>query len=173
MSLQDQLITFQNKAERDFAEKKTFTNVIKYMIALKLFFASSLYALISLPFRFLANKLAKPAKSTIHDTEGTIHNFDELIGSRSYVLVDFWAEWCGPCILMNSILNDFSKEAKGIDIVKVNADSNSKLMGKYNLRGIPQFLLFKNGKEIKRHAGPMSVNELHRFCSEATAELPA
>ena len=92
-------------------------------------------------------------------------NIDSVLKKEKLVLVDFWAEWCGPCLMMNSTLEKFATKSNDIRIAKVNADLNRKLLKKFKIRGLPQFILMKNGEEIKRHAGAMTMFELTEFCS--------
>ena len=68
--------------------------------------------------------------------------------------------------MMNSTLEKFATESNAIRITKVNADLNRKLLKKFKIRGLPQFVLMKNGEEIKRHAGAMTIFELTKFCDE-------
>lgn len=71
----------------------------------------------------------------------------EVIGSNQVTLVDLWAEWCGPCKMMNPVIEDLSAEYEGRAVIgKLNVDDNPEVPTQYNVRGIPTFLLFKNGE---------------------------
>lgn len=71
----------------------------------------------------------------------------EVIGSEQVTLVDFWAEWCGPCKMMNPIITELSTEYEGKAVIgKLNVDDNPEIPMKYNIRGIPTILFFKNGE---------------------------
>ena len=75
-------------------------------------------------------------------------DFDsEVLKAASPVVVDFWAEWCGPCRMIGPSLEDISKEMDGkLKVVKVNIDENPQVPSRYNVRSIPTLLLFKNGQ---------------------------
>lgn len=77
------------------------------------------------------------------------------------VLVDFWAEWCGPCKMMAPILSEFSIKYKGrIKVIKVNVDKKPHLSSQYQIKSIPTMILFKDGKAVWREAGARSLSEL-------------
>ena len=88
-------------------------------------------------------------------------NFDaEVLRSSEPVLVDFWAEWCGPCKAMDPILDDLSRELAGkVKIVKLDVDGNPSTVVKYNVRAMPTLMVFKDGEpvDIKVGAGQSRV----------------
>jgi len=87
--------------------------------------------------------------------------FKELIKGNTPVLVDFYAEWCGPCKTMSPILTEVAKQVKGkAKILKINVDKNRQAANVYKVRGVPTFILFKNGKQIWRQSGVIQTNEL-------------
>ncbi len=88
-------------------------------------------------------------------TNLTKDNFDqEVINSTMPVLVDFWAEWCGPCRMMHPILEEIDKElSEQIKICKINVDENPEISMKYEIMSIPNLKLFKNGQIIDNFIG--------------------
>lgn len=89
-------------------------------------------------------------------------NFDEIVvKSDKPVLVDFWAEWCGPCRIIGPTVEELAKEFEGKAIVgKVNVDENLSVASKYGIRNIPTLLIFKGGQVVDKHVGVASKNVL-------------
>ncbi len=86
---------------------------------------------------------------------------DEVIKSSQPVLVDFWAEWCGPCKMIAPILDEIAKEKAGsVKIAKVNVDNNQSLSLRYNVRAIPTLLFFKDGQLRDQVTGMTSKKDL-------------
>jgi thioredoxin 1 len=87
--------------------------------------------------------------------EFTDDNFEsEVLGSDKLTIVDLWAEWCGPCKQMNPVVEQLAQEYEGRAVIgKLNVDDNPKVPMEYNVRGIPTFLFFKNGKLVDRIVG--------------------
>ena len=87
-------------------------------------------------------------------------NFEEnVLKSDKPVLVDFWAEWCGPCRMVGPIIEELSEDFKGKAVVaKIDVDSNQEFAAKYGVRNIPTVLLFKNGEVIDKQVGVAPKN---------------
>lgn len=77
----------------------------------------------------------------------------EVINSSKKVLVDFYADWCGPCRMMSPILDEFARENPNIKVVKVNVSNGGAILGKYGIRGLPTLIVFQGGREIRRGVG--------------------
>lgn len=87
--------------------------------------------------------------------EFTDTNFQEsALDSDQLVVVDFWAEWCGPCRLVSPIIDELSKDYEGKAVIgKVNVDHNAGVASKYNVRSIPTILFLKNGEVVDKQVG--------------------
>jgi thioredoxin 1 len=91
----------------------------------------------------------------------------DVLKSDKPVLVDFWAEWCGPCRVLGPILDDVAKElGEKAQIVKVNVDDNPELAQKYGIRGIPTMIFFKNGQAAKTLVGVQAKDEIKKSLEE-------
>ena len=98
----------------------------------------------------------------------TDSNFqDEVLSSDKPVLVDFWAEWCGPCKMIGPILEELAPEMGGkIKIVKVDVDSNSQTAMNYAIRSIPTLIIIKDSSVVAQHIGAASKAQLENFINQ-------
>lgn len=87
--------------------------------------------------------------------------FDEII-KKDKVIVDFYAEWCGPCKMLSPILEKVSEELK-LDTYKVNVDDVEEVARRYGIMSIPTVMIFSKGKEVNKHVGYMEEEELKEF----------
>lgn len=94
--------------------------------------------------------------------------FSELINQDTPVLVDFFAEWCGPCKMLTPILKAVKDDlGDTISIIKIDVDKNQALAAKYQVRGVPTILLFKNGKQVWRQSGLLRKEEIMNIIKTA------
>ena len=100
--------------------------------------------------------------SIVHVSDSSFEQ--DVLQAEGPVLVDFWAEWCGPCKMIAPILDEISAEYAGkIKVCKVDVDSNPETAAKFNVRGIPTLLVFKNGAVEATKVGALSKSQLIEF----------
>ena len=100
--------------------------------------------------------------ATLQTTDSNFEN--DVIGSNLPTLVDFWAEWCGPCKQIGPLLEEISDEKKGvINIYKINIDNNPEVPQKYGVRGIPTLMFFNDGKLVDTKVGSLSKSSLNEW----------
>ena len=98
-------------------------------------------------------------------TDNTFEN--EVLKCSTPVLVDYWAEWCGPCKMIAPILEEIAAEYDGkLKVAKINIDENSSIAPKYGVRGIPTLMLFKGGNVEATKVGALSKSQLNAFLSQ-------
>jgi len=102
------------------------------------------------------------SKNIISVTDETFEK--EVLNSDIPVLVDYWAEWCGPCKMIAPVLEEMADDYAGrLKIAKLNIDENEQTPPKYNIRGIPTLMLFKNGNVDATKVGALSKSQLSAF----------
>lgn len=93
--------------------------------------------------------------------EITDDNFDEIIATDKPVLIDFWAEWCGPCKMIGPVVEELAGDYNGRAVVgKIDVDSNPNISAKFGIRSIPTLLVFKNGEIVDKQVGAVQKNVL-------------
>ena len=128
------------------------------------------YTLFTHPICYLATPLAVHARTILTPTQNqmghkaieiTDANFDEIISGDKPVLVDFWAEWCGPCRMVGPVVEELAGEYEGKVIVgKVDVDANPQTSMKFGIRSIPTLLVFKNGQIVDKQVGAVPKHVL-------------
>ena len=94
----------------------------------------------------------------------------DVLQSGSTVLVDYWAEWCGPCKQIAPILDEVAGTYQGkLQIAKMNVDENREIPAKFSIRGIPTLMLFKDGQKVATHTGSLTKAQLTAFIDQQLA----
>ena len=104
--------------------------------------------------------------STVAVTDDSFET--DVLGAATPVVVDFWAEWCGPCKTIGPALEEIAAEMNGqLTVAKVNVDDSPNTPSKYRVRGIPTLLIFKNGEEVGRKVGADSKRGIQSWITDA------
>ena len=93
-------------------------------------------------------------------------NFDQIISSDNPTLVDFWAEWCGPCKMMHPVFERLSKNYPKIKFARVNVDNNQNISMKFAVQSIPTFIMFKSGQIIDKMMGAVGEPGINMICKK-------
>ena len=97
-------------------------------------------------------------------------NFEELVNSGKPMVLDFWAEWCGPCRMVSPIIDELETEYEGrVTIGKMNVDENDDVVGRFGIRNIPTVLFFKDGKMVDKVVGATAKD---KFVEKIKEQLP-
>ena len=102
-----------------------------------------------------------PGVSDLNDA-----NFDRTVSAENLTLVDFWAEWCGPCKSMHPVFESLSKKYPKVKFARVNVDQNQNISAKFAVQSIPTFIMFKSGQILDRMMGAVGAPGIHMICKK-------
>ncbi len=93
-------------------------------------------------------------------------NFDQIVSAENPTLVDFWAEWCGPCKSMHPVFESLSKNYPNVKFARVNVDNNQNISKRFNVQSIPTFIMFKAGLVVDQMMGAVGAPGIHMICKK-------
>jgi len=93
-------------------------------------------------------------------------NFDQIVSAENPTLVDFWAEWCGPCKSMHPVFESLSKTYPNVKFARVNVDNNQNISMRFNVQSIPTFIMFKAGLVVDQMMGAVGAPGIHMICKK-------
>ena len=112
----------------------------------------------------LQNQSILSEKISVVDLD--INNFEQIVSKDVLTLVDFWAEWCGPCKSMHPIFSRLAKKYHNVKFGRVNVDNNQDIAMKFGVQSIPTFIMFRNGKPIDKMIGAVGEPGIHMICKK-------
>ena len=93
-------------------------------------------------------------------------NFDQIVSADNPTLVDFWAEWCGPCKSMHPVFESLSKKYPNVKFARVNVDQNQNISIRFGVQSIPTFIMFKSGQIVDKMMGAVGAPGIHMICKK-------
>lgn len=99
-------------------------------------------------------------------TELDMTNFDQAVSAENLTLVDFWAEWCGPCKSMHPIFESLSRKYSNVRFARVNVDQNQNIAQRFAVQSIPTFIMFKSGQIVDKMMGAVGAPGIHMICKK-------
>jgi thiol-disulfide isomerase/thioredoxin len=171
IAMEDTMFSWANKHKDNIWNWPIY--ILIHIIGFLVFQLSNLFAQIRWPFsaviRFIKSFRAIPSGEPIPANETTLQ---KLLKENRILLVDFWTEWCGPCVLMEGSLKEFAKHYEGkIVVAKVDATINPKLTKKYNVMGYPTLMIFFEGEEIGRITTMLNFKALVKLFEDFLEEV--
>ena len=112
----------------------------------------------------LQNQSILSEKISVVDLD--INNFEQIVSKDVLTLVDFWAEWCGPCKSMHPIFSRLAKKYHSVKFGRVNVDNNQDIAMKFGVQSIPTFIMFRNGKPIDKMIGAVGEPGIRMICKK-------
>jgi thioredoxin len=136
--------------------------ILGWIALLMALMVTNLVALGKWPFSAITKKLRRTPAAPGEPVNISSHEeLKAIISEQPRVLVDFWAEWCGPCLLMDKSIKQLANAHAGeVTVVKVDVSLNSALSKQYGVRGLPTIIVFQNGHEVSRKSGSMTKSQL-------------
>lgn len=116
--------------------------------------------------RILQKKMREMMRQPRPVLEATDESFDGLLASNRLVLVDFWAEWCGPCKMMHPVFESISKKYQTVQFARMDVDQNRIIPARYGVQAIPTFIMFLEGRPVERMMGAVGAPGLHMACKK-------
>ena len=126
-----------------------------------------LLVLLAFGIRMRFQPAAGPAPAPLMEHISAYNFKEKVLDSGIPVVVDFWAEWCGPCRMLAPLLAEVAEEHEGkVRILKVDADASRDLLSQYKVEALPTLILFRNGREVRRSMGLIPRDSLERFIAQ-------
>lgn len=172
MSVTDRITDKLNSLESFAADAPAYLLPLKaaaWLVILLALMLTNLLAIIRWPFSALTRRMIRSVDSTGQIVEIASENeLKNLVSRHEQVLVDFWAQWCGPCLLMNKAIEEIAgRHADELVVAKVDASLNSATSRAFGVRGLPTIIIFRNAVEINRYSGALTVRQLSEILDQA------